>query len=112
MASTGWKLRSLLESNRQVRSFRELASWQSPSRKDRMLSRILLLFLDFLVGNLCPRIEADTVAVLGGAEARAQVWGFRAVGSNRKTLFVSSSRARSICSLERKSGAGVGSEGE
>lgn len=52
------------------------------------------------------------MVVLGGAEARAQVWGFQAVGSNEKTLFVSSSRARSICSLGRKSGAGVGSEGE
>lgn len=39
MASTGWKSRSLLEPNRQVRSFRELASWQSPSLKDRMPSR-------------------------------------------------------------------------
>lgn len=52
------------------------------------------------------------MVIISGAGASAQVWGFQAVGSNGKTLFASSSRARSICSLGRKSGAGVGSEGE
>lgn len=111
MASTGWKSRSLLESNRQVRSFRELASWQSPSLKDRMPSRDSASLPGFPGRESLPK-DRGRHSGHSGAGASTQVWGFQAVGSNGKTLFASSSRARSICSLGRKSGAGVGSEGE